>query len=372
MRVLMISKALVVGAYHKKTSELANLGIDLHLIVPKTWGRQKPEVTEASDYTIHLLPIYFSGKNHFHFYQGLKSLIASINPDIIHIDEEPYSLVTYQAIRIAKEKNIRTLFFTWQNIKKKYPFPFSALERYAFNNVHTAIAGNLEASDVMREKGFSKKIFIVPQFGVDPQIYSKRDAGSLKVQLFGASNVQVIGYVGRFVEEKGIQTLLQAFSKLDRTARLLLIGSGPYKKKILETSGILNINDRLQMPGDISSDKIPLYLNCLDCLVLPSLTRSNWKEQFGRVLIEAMSCGVPVIGSDSGEIPNVIGDAGLIFKEGDADDLGNKMEIIMNDPIMKEQFRKRGCSRVIEHFTQKHIAEQTLKVYEYILQRRNV
>ena len=230
----MISKALVVGAYHKKISELANLGIDLHLIVPGTWGRQKPEVTEASDYTIHLLPIYFSGKNHFHFYQGLKSLITTINPDIIHIDEEPYSLVTYQAIRIAKEKNIHTLFFTWQNIKKKYPFPFSALEQYAFNNVHTAIAGNLEASDVMREKGFSKKIFIVPQFGVDPQIYSKRDAGFLKVQLFGASNVQVIGYVGRFVEEKGIQTLLQAFSKLDRTARLFLIGSGPYKKKSLK------------------------------------------------------------------------------------------------------------------------------------------
>ena len=368
----MISKALVVGAYHKKNSELANFGIDLHLIVPRTWGRQKPEVIEASNYTIHLLPIFFSGKNHFHFYQGLKSLVDSINPDIIHIDEEPYSLVTYQASRIAKEKNIPTLFFTWQNIKKKYPFPFSALERYAFDNAHAAIAGNLEASDVMREKGFSKKIFIVPQFGVDPQIYSKRDAGSLKVQLFGASNVQVIGYVGRFVEEKGIQTLLQAFSKLDRTARLFLIGSGPYKKKILETSGILDINDRLQMPGDVPSDKIPLYLNCLDCFVLPSLTRPNWKEQFGRVLIEAMSCGVPVIGSDSGEIPNVIGDAGLIFNEGDADDLLRKMEIILNDQILKEQYRRRGRSRVIEHFTQKHIAEQTLKVYEFILQRRNV
>ena len=56
----------------------------------------------------------------------------------------------------------------------------------------------------------------------------------------------------------------------------------------------------------------------MDVSVLPSLTRPNWKEQFGRTLAEAMSCETPVIGSDSGEIPHVIGDAGLIFKEGDA------------------------------------------------------
>jgi glycosyltransferase involved in cell wall biosynthesis len=365
----MISKALVVGAYHKKISELANLGVEVHLLIPSTWGSQVPEITKADGYAIYTLPILFSGKNHFHFYKDMLSVVEAVRPELLHIDEEPYSAVTFQAMRLAKKKKIAALFFSWQNVYKRYPFPFSAIERYNYEAARVAIAGNLEAKEVLRKKGFAKNIFVVPQFGVDPELYAKRAESRIKIkeQLFQSAQVQVIGFIGRLVEEKGILTLIEAASKLPESCRLLLVGSGPLEKKILAMIESLGLSQRVVLVKNVPSEQVPHYLNGLDCLVLPSLTRPNWKEQFGRVLIEAMACEVPVIGSDSGEIPNVIGDAGLLFKEGDVAGLQEKIWSMISDNHLQSKYRKRGLARVLGNFTQKHIALQTLNVYREAL-----
>ena len=371
MRILMISKALVVGAYHKKISEMAALGMKIDLLIPTTWGNQRPEITNASEYAIHRLPISFSGKNHFHFYHGLSSLVDSISPDILHIDEEPYSLVTYQTMRIAKRLKIKSLFFTWQNINKRYPYPFSSIERHNYKNANIAIAGNQEAKCSLQKKGFTKDIFVIPQFGVDTSVFLKQNVSSVKGNIFHSTDTKVIGYIGRLVEEKGIMILLDVFSKLDRNFNLLLIGDGPLKQQILKAGKQYGIADRLTIISHVPSKEIPMYMNCIDCLILPSLTKSNWKEQFGRVLIEAMSCEVPVIGSDSGEIPNVIGDAGLLFKEGNSVDLREKIGKIFCNQRFREEMGRRGRERVENNFTQKHIAAQTLGVYQKLQQGLN-
>jgi hypothetical protein len=103
MKVLMISKALVVGAYHKKLEELARLGVELHIVVPHTWGNQRLEILEGNGYAIHPLEIKFNGKNHFHFYKRLYQIVREVKPEIIHIDEEHYSVVTFQAMRLARK-----------------------------------------------------------------------------------------------------------------------------------------------------------------------------------------------------------------------------------------------------------------------------
>jgi glycosyltransferase involved in cell wall biosynthesis len=112
---------------------------------------------------------------------------------------------------------------------------------------------------------------------------------------------------------------------------LLLVGNGPLRQEILRNGRRFGIEDRIKIIDHVPSLEVQNYLNCFDCLVLPSLTRPNWKEQFGRVLPEAMACEVPVIGSDSGEIPSVIGDAGLVFHEGDTADLAKKLEVVLAD-----------------------------------------
>ena len=109
------------------------------------------------------------------------------------------------------------------------------------------------------------------------------------------------------------------------------------------------------------------YVNCMDTVVLPSRTTPDWVEFFGRVLIEGMACEVPVIASDSGEIPHVVGDAGLIFPEGDAVALADRIEQIARNPSFANQLIQRGLKRVKE-FTWETIADRTHEVYQAILE----
>ena len=119
--------------------------------------------------------------------------------------------------------------------------------------------------------------------------------------------------------------------------------------------------------GQLPSEEMPQLLRQLDLLVLPSLTRPNWKEQFGRVLVEAMACGVPVIGSDSGEIPHVIGKGGLVVAEGDVDTLWLAIQRLRDDVDERLVLGRAGRNRVLERFTQSIIAEQTATFYREIL-----
>ena len=105
----------------------------------------------------------------------------------------------------------------------------------------------------------------------------------------------------------------------------------------------------------------------LDVLVLPSLSRPNWIEQFGRVLAEAMSCETPPVGSDSGEIPYVIGNGGLVFKEGDAHDLAAQIQKLLDDPELYARLAQQGRQRVLDNYTQERIARQTYDVYTEML-----
>lgn len=371
-KILMISKALVIGAYHKKLEEMARLGIELHVIVPTHYGNQRPEILQGNGYAIHQLRIALSGKNHFHFYPQLRKYIAEIHPDILHIDEESYSFVTYHAMQCAVQYNIPALFFNWQNIYKRYPWPFSGFERYVFSHAAAGIAGSEEVKNVLLKKKCSRiPLQVIPQFGVDTGMYKPYPEPELR-RSCAPGSARIIGFAGRFVEEKGILGLLQAAVLLPADHHLMLLGSGPQQPGLEKRIRSLGLQNRVHILGSIKSMEMPRYLNVMDCLVLPSLTRPNWKEQFGRILIEAMACAVPVIGSDSGEIPHVIGDAGFIFPEGNSVKLAECICTMLSDEFRRKQRGEAGRVRVETYFTQEKIARETLALYRMILDRKAV
>lgn len=370
IHVLMISKALVIGAYHTKLEEMVRLGVTLDVVIPQDWGDQKAERIQGNGYTLYTLPVVLSGQNHFHFYPNLTALIKKMKPEIIHIDEESFSFVTYLVMRQARTLEIPAIFFNWQNIFKVFPWPFSAMERYTLKYAAAGIAGSAAAKEVLIRKGCQIPISIIPQFGVDTQIFFNKPQTELRNKIINNPDSFVVGYVGRLVKEKGIDDLLQACMLLQREIHIVLIGTGSQKSELERNAQLYGLSGRVHFVDYVKSTDMPQYLNILDCLVLPSHTHQNWKEQFGRVLIEAMACEVPVIGSDSGEIPNVIGDAGYIFPEGESERLTSAIRQLMDNEEKRKQIGAAGRVRVLQIYTQKKIASDTLKVYQMILQNK--
>jgi len=373
LRVLMISKACIVGAYQKKLEELARFDdVELTVIVPPYWrderGMMPLERLYTEGYRFIVEPMWLNGHFHLHFYPGLGKHVRRLRPDIVHIDEEPYNLATFQAMRLAKRTGAKALFFTWQNLKRTYPFPFSFIEGYNLKKADYAIAGNQEAVEVWRGKGYKGHIKVTPQFGVDPEIYAPRTTDYASRFTLHPSHF-TIGYVGRLVEEKGVQILLQAVDGLEGEWRLRILGSGPLQSQLKALAQRSDVTDRVSFQSPIPSAQMPAFYNQLDTLVLPSLTRPRWKEQFGRVLIEAMACGVPVVGSRSGEISHVIGQAGLTFAEGDVQELRARFSQLMGDPTLCANLARRGRERVLAHYTQARIAAETHQVYHQLLNR---
>ena len=362
MRVTMISKACVVGAYQTKLVAIAaHEGIELTVVVPPFWreGKQRLALERAhvAGYKLIVAPIAFNGSFHLHFYPTLATILRSSKPDICHIDEEPYNLATYLALRAARQVGARALCFTWQNLLRRYPWPFRAMEQYTYQHIAAAIAGNHDALQVLRAKGYTGPAEVIPQFGVDPELFCPAGERPPGVPF-------TIGYAGRLVEEKGLHTLVEAVAGLGGEWRLMLCGTGPLKDELQARLQGLGLAKRAQFNDYVPSGEMPRHLREMDVLVLPSLTRPNWKEQFGRVLIEAMSCGVPVIGSDSGEIPHVVGEAGLIFPEGDAGALRGLLHKLWEDASLRRDLGARGRARVLAHYTQAEVAEETVALYK--------
>ena len=363
MKVLMVSKACVTGIYQKKLEELATFpDLDLTVIVPPYWkekGRRiELERSHTEGYRLEVQNMTLNGHFHLHFYPKLGAQVRLVQPDILHIDEEPYNLATFHATRLALEVGAKPLFFTWQNLLRHYPFPFGWMERYNYRHAAYAIAGNRDGVGVLRATGYQGPVTVIPQFGVDPQVFSPHDR-----QQAASSGSFRIGYVGRLVEEKGVDLLLEAVAALEGDWCLSILGDGPFKPHLVQLARELGLGERVTFQHPLPSSEMPAYYGQLDVLVLPSRTARNWKEQFGRVLIEAMASGTPVVGSSCGEIPNVVGEAGLLFPENDAPSLAAHLDQLMRDRKLGESLARLGRDRVLQHYTQRKIAEETHRVY---------
>ncbi len=364
MRVLMISKACLVGAYQRKLEEIARHDkVELTVAVPPNWRDERGELALERAYTtgyeLVVEPMLFNGHFHTHFYPRLGRRIARVQPDLVHVDEEPYNFATAHAIWLARRWGARTLFFSWQNINRRYPWPFDWIERYVLRHSDYGIVGNRAAGQVWRDKGYNGPLSIIPQFGVDPELFKPDDRPPRREF--------VIGFIGRLVFEKGVDLLVKAAAALPGTWRLVFCGGGPERETLEQLAQELNISDRVVFDGWQDSTQMPQYYRKLDVLALPSRTRPNWMEQFGRVLVEAMACGVPVVGSTCGEIPNVIGDAGLIFQEDDVTQLRRQLLRLQQQPDLRRKLGERGRQRVLAQYTQEQIAAQTVAVYHEIM-----
>jgi glycosyltransferase involved in cell wall biosynthesis len=364
VRVLMVWKGAVVGAYQRKLEELAALpGVELLLVAPPEWregGRPlRYEPLFRRGYETVLLPMALNGRYHLHFYRGLGPVLRRFRPDLIHLDEEPADVVAFQTVALAGRTPL--VFFTWQNLLRVAPPPFSLIQRRTFARARLALCGNAAAVGVLRAKGYRGPTRVIPQLGVDPELFLFAPKEECADRPF------VIGAAARLVPEKGIDLLLAAAARLPCPWRLEIAGDGPERAALEAQAAALGVADRVCFLGRQPSAAMPALLRRWDALAMPSRTRPNWKEQFGRAAAEAMSCGTPVVASASGELPNVVGEGGLIVPEGDAAALAAALARLAASPGLRQELAAAGRRRVLAHYTQQAVAAATLAAYRAAL-----
>jgi glycosyltransferase involved in cell wall biosynthesis len=276
----------------------------------------------------------------------------------------------------------KALFFSSDNLTRNWHYPYrpswfyARVERFAFRECAAGSAVSQDVERVLRSKGYRRHVEIVPH-GLDLEDYSRDRPGSSEVR--GASTGPVIGYVGRLLEQKGVDTLLRAFSSISSESRcysssggrsspsLVIVGDGPDAPRLQALTRDLGLGERVRFLPAVPHDKVAPVYRSIDILVVPSRTTPLWVEQFGRVLIEGMAAGCVVIGSSSGAIPSVIADAGLIFTEDDVPELSAELRRVLGDPGLSLALRAKALTRVRALYTWDAVAGSVSRLYERVL-----
>ncbi len=201
---------------------------------------------------------------------------------------------------------------------------------------------------------------IVP-FGVDLEMFPYRERKP--------KEVLTIGYVGRLASGKRFDGSGGRAGEDQRRkiGDLLIVGDGEEREQMERRIAEDGLLERAEFTGAVSYEKTPEYFRQMDVLVVPTLTTKKIREQFGRVIVEAMASGVPVIGSTCGAIPEVIGDAGFIVPENDSEALANTLKKLLDNKELRNRAGKSGRRRVEENFTWEQVAKQIFSIYTEVL-----
>lgn len=383
MKVLLVSHTCQSRTEGQpKAVELARLGIELLVVVPRRWkhyGRWRLAETPIDpDFEFKPLSVAlpWCGPLQFyaHFYPGLGRIIREFKPDVIDVWEEPWSAVSLQicALRDRICPDTPIVSETEQNIEKTLPPPFELFRKQVLRRADFVVGRSEEATAIVRRKGFTGPTRVVPN-AVDARKFrplSSEERRQKRVELGWKPDEQICGYIGRLVEEKGLADLVEAINLLPSRAKLVMVGSGPFEPALRAQIARLELENRALILPALPQDELAPLMGALDVLTLPSRTTARWKEQFGRVIIEAQACGVPVVGSDSGAIPDVVGEAGLIFPEGDATQLAAQLRILGDNP--QHAARMGACGRAVveQKYTWARVAEAMAEIYDDVKKER--
>lgn len=369
MRVLVISHTYLRRFNQRKWEAFADLS-PRHaalLIVPNGWrdphfGPVNPEPSRHPRVHVRVTRALFRGHGTLtlHVDPRLAWVARRFRPDIVLVEQEPRSLLALQGRWLAQVLPGRPpfTFFTWGGGPNRHrSLPLRILERGTLRAARAAFAGNQAACDQLRASGFGHPIHRIPQVGVDLPDRPEPTRRQVRREL-GVSGV-VVGFAGRLIAEKGVLDLAEALSGLgclDWT--FLAIGRGPLREALKLRFGADGLAVRLQIVEDADHHRVCALLAALDAFVLPSYTTADCAEQFGHVLIEAMAAGCPVVGTDSGEIPRVIGNAGIVVPERDIGHLRAALRLLIEDPGLRARLTASGRARVQHHFTHGVVARR--------------
>ncbi|KLN32996.1 group 1 glycosyl transferase [Cellulosimicrobium funkei] len=347
MKVLRVSHSAVVDAWRERERGLRARGVDVRLLSARAW--------DEGGTTVRLVPrpgepvrgVRTLGSHPALFVYDPLLLWRALGQewDVLDVHEEPFALATAEVLLLRRLRAVVSrrpappyLLYSAQNLDKRYPWPFRWFEARALRGAAAVSVCNDEAGRVVRAKGARGLVETVP-LGVDPAVFAPapddaRPGG-------GAARLRV-GYAGRLAGHKGVDVLLAAVAGDDRLD-LVVAGDGPDRAALEEAARPLG--GRVRFVGALAGDDLVAFYRSLDALAVPSRETPGWVEQFGRVAVEAMACGVPVVASRTGALPDVVGGAGLLVAPEDPAALRAALARVRDEDGLADRLRAAGAGR---------------------------
>jgi glycosyltransferase involved in cell wall biosynthesis/GT2 family glycosyltransferase len=377
MRVLRISHSAVVTAWRGRETALRARGLTVRTLSAATWEEGGRDVDLEPQPGEDVVAVRTIGRHPNVFLYDPRPIWRALGEDwdVLDLHEEPAALATAEVLLLRALRRVRTpyVLYSAQNLAKRYPPPFRWWERRALRGAGAVSVCNAEAGDVLRAKGLTAPAHVIglgvpsPAAAVqDPAAHAgpgAQDAGApTDAGVVGAAAPARTGYVGRLLHpHKGLDVLLDA-AEADPRLHVAIAGAGPYEGELRRRAATPALAGRVTFHGHLAGDELTAFYRGLDVLAVPSVAAPGWLEQFGRVAVEAMAAGVPVVASDSGALRDVVGGAGVLVPPGDAAALAAALASVALDPARAAELRAAGLARAAE-YTWEAIAERYEAMY---------
>lgn len=358
-------------------------GLDGHVIAPEAYtdspvwdpsGEFKKKNFDVilTPLRIHFIPVHKGNVERFGFQSvSLSGLLKRLKPDYIWIHAEFWEGIARQFLWYYRfHRGARIVAYVAVNdvknqtplLSSKWPFLnrtrlYQILLWSRLDGVAACATKSLECA---RKIGLPASIPVIVNY---LPVFGPEDASRGGVALPWQGNTSfTVGFAGLLSEQKGWRVLLAAMERLPERYKVVFAGDGPQKDELLASIKMLKLQGRAYYAGLLPKDKLLATYPLFDVFVLPSISTPHLVEQFGAVLAEAMACGVPVIGSDSGAIPEVVDEGGLIVPEGDADALAKAIARMSDDEQLRRRSIALGLDRYRTHFSCEAYAQSIAKM----------
>jgi glycosyltransferase involved in cell wall biosynthesis len=357
LRVLRVYHGGRDASQRARDRALKAAGVEVVLIVPSAWPGDELDICDP-ELAVLELPVDRAGDVNRHRYKnpaGLNRLFSDIDPDVLDIHEEPFSVATSQLL-MAAPTGLPTVLYTAQNIDKRFPPPFCSYERRAYRRAAALYPCSRQAAAVARGKGFTGLIDVLP-LGYDPEIYMVGRQSLMDDDLR-------LGFVGRLVPEKGVWDALRVLAYLHkiRPTRLVAVGGGPEEAALRQLAAMLGVADRFDLVPWLAATELAEMYRQMHVVLVPSMATPTWAEQFGRVIVEAQASGAVVAGYASGAIPEVAGAPAILVSERAVEDLARCVAALVSDEDAYQERREGGLA-LARSRTWASIAERQANLY---------
>ncbi|MGH7508218.1 MAG: glycosyltransferase family 4 protein [Gemmatimonadales bacterium] len=361
MRAVIVSHSYADPANRAKLRALAGLGPALAVAVPERWASAdgEPRTTSGEDGAgVRVAPIPVRGRlgepgQARWNAKALGRLLTEFRPDLVHIEEEPWTQPAALGVRLARRLGVPSVISTAQSLRRSYTLGERLRRERSLRHVTGVIGTNGLALALASKRRPTAPHLILPQLGVTPP------SPVARVPHPGLA----LGFIGRLVPERGLDLLFRACVGLGGKWTLTVIGTGPSQEELEGLAQRLGIAARISWLGALPRPAMDEVWPRLDCVVLPSRTTERWVMTLGRAALHAMAHGVTVVATDSGALRELVGDTGRIVPEEDVPALSAALQELYADMAACERLGAAGRRRVLEEFSDAAIARKLLRFW---------